>query len=251
MWTVVVNVLLANEAYTHKNWFYKDIFVNYSFVYYLLSGNAYYKDSNGIFSLKEGHLYVFPARQKFTLFDNPQNKLYHTYIHAVTLPTIDQFTEIKVEKNSILADSLALLRKYITCENYKIISSILDLVLSIALSDNKKRDSIAYQIKKYIDGNINTKITLDSLSSNLAYSKGHLNRVFHKEYNVSPITYYNNKRLELSIKYLLEKKSTQEICVLTNFASPSAYNKAFKIKYGLPPERYIETILKVKNTPKA
>ncbi len=199
-----------------------------------------------IISLKEGYLYIFPARQKFTLFDNPNNKLYHTYIHAVTLPAINKFYEIKVEENSILADSISLLRKYITCNDYKIIGSILDLVLSNALADNKPHDSIAYKTKKYIDENINTKITLDSLSNNLAYSKGHLNRVFHKEYNMSPITYYNSQRLELSIKYLLEKKSAREICALINFASPAAYNKAFKIKYGLPPERYVETILKKK-----
>jgi len=67
---------------------------------------------------------------------------------------------------------------------------------------------------------------------------------FNKEFNMSPITYYNNQRLELSIKYLLEKKNAREICALINFASPAAFNKAFKIKYGLPPERYVETILK-------
>jgi len=241
---MVVNILLANEAYTHKNWFYKDIFVNYSMVYYVLSGNAYYKDENGTFSLKANHLYIFPARKKFSLYDNPNNKMFHTYIHATTLPLINKFHEIKVDENTILSDAIALLRKYVNTSNKKVITSILDLVLTNALSIDKQSDSIAYKIKKYIDENINSKITLDLISSRLAYSKGHINRIFNKEFNMSPITYYNNQRLELSIKYLLEKKNAREICALINFASPAAFNKAFKIKYGLPPERYVETILK-------
>lgn len=241
---MVVNILLANEAYTHKNWFYKDIFVNYSMIYYVLSGNAYYKDENGTFTLKAGHLYIFPARKKFTLYDNPNNKLFHTYIHATTLPLINKFYEVKIEENTILSDSIALLRKYINNANKKVIASILDLVLTNALIANKQTDSIPSRIKKYIDENINSKLTLEIISSHLAYSKGHINRVFNKEYNMSPITYYNNQRLELSIKYLLEKRSAKEICSLINFASPAAFNKAFKIKYGLPPERYVETILK-------
>jgi AraC-like DNA-binding protein len=241
---MVVNILLSNESYTHKNWFYKDIFVNYSMVYYVLSGNAYYKDENGTFRLKANHLYIFPARKKFSLYDNPNNKLFHTYIHATTLPIISKFYEIKVEENTILSDSIALLRKYIKSTNKKVITSILDLVLTNALANNKQNDSIAYKIKKYIDENINSKITLDLISYHLAYSKGHINRIFNKEFNMSPIVYYNNQRLELSIKYLLEKRNAKEICTLINFASPAAFNKAFKIKYGLPPERYVETILK-------
>ena len=109
---------------------------------------------------------------------------------------------------------------------------------------SEQQNQTFYRIIKYIDENINSKITLDLISSRLAYSKGHINRIFNKEFNMSPITYYNNQRLELSIKYLLEKKNAREICALINFASPAAFNKAFKIKYGLPPERYVETILK-------
>lgn len=245
---MVVNVLIASEGYTHKNWFYKDLFLNYSMFYYVVSGTAYYQDKNGTIRLKPGHLYIFPTRQTFTLYDDPNNQLYHTFIHAITLPVVNKLHEIKVEEKTILSDSIALLRKYIFSGNFHIVGSILDLILSNVFDQEQSSISIAYKTKTYIDEHLNAKVTLESLSHDLAYSKGHLNRVFQKAYNMSPITYYNNQRLELSIKYLLEKKSSKDISLLINYASPAAYCKAFKTKYGLPPEKYIETILKNSET---
>lgn len=241
---MVVNLLVANEGYTHKNWFYKDLYLNYSMFYYIVSGTAYYQDKNGTIRLKPGHLYIFPTKQPFTLYDDPNNQLYHTFLHAITLPAIIKLHEINVEESDILSDAVKLLRKYITTHNVSVISSILDLILSNVFDEDAEIAPIALQVKKYINEHIYEKITLDTLSNNLSYSKGHLNRVFQNEYNMSPITYYNNQRLEISIKHLLEKKTSKDISYLINYASPAAYCKAFKSKYGLPPEKYLETILK-------
>lgn len=241
---MVVNTLVAHEGYTHKNWFYKDLFLNYSMFYYIVSGTAYYQDKHGTIRLKPGHLYIFPTRQTFTLYDDPNNQLYHTFVHAMTLPLITKLHEINVEETPILSDAIKLLRKYIFSDNKHLVGSIVDLILSVVFDDEQGVAPIALQTKKYIDEHLHEKITLDSLSDNLAYSKGHLNRVFQKEYNMSPITYYNDQRLELSIKYLLEQKSSKDISILINYASPAAYCKAFKNKYGLPPETYVETFLK-------
>ena len=242
---MIVNLLVANEGFTHQNWFYKDLYLNYSMVYYVVSGTAFYQDKHGTIKLKPGHLYITPTKQTFTLYDDPNNQLYHTFLHAVTLPVITKLHEVNVEESDILSDAIKLLRKYIVTHDVPVIVSILELIISNVLDKNVDTAPIALKTKQYIDEHIYEKITLDTLSDNLAYSKGHLNRVFQSEYNMSPITYYNDQRLEQSIKHLLEKKSSNDISILFNYASPAAYCKAFKGKYGLPPQKYIETILKI------
>ena len=241
---MVVDLLIANEGYTHKNWFYKDLYLNCSMFYYIISGTAYYQDKHGTILLKPGHLYIFPTRQTFTLYDDPNNQLYHTFLHAITLPAITTLHEICVEEQSFLYDSIKLLRKSIPLGNKKVIISVLDMILTSIFDNDSTITPIASQTKDYIDTHLHDKITMDLLSNKLAYSKGHLNRVFQWEYNMSPIAYYNSQRLELSIKYLLEDKSSKNISLLLNYASPAAYCKAFKAKYGLPPEKYVEPMLK-------
>lgn len=238
----VLNISKAGECYTHKNWFYKNLYLNCSIIYYIIDGNAYYKDENGTILFKKNHLYILPAKKNFTLYDDPKNQLLHTFIHATTLPTVNSLVEINVENNSVLQDILSLLRKYVNSNDYTLITNILNLLLSTVFSENKSEISTAFVIKNYIDNHLKDKITLNVLCADLAYSKSNLNRIFKKQYKVSPIKYYNDKRLTLSAKYLAEGKRSKDISVMLNYSTPSAFCNAFKMKYGLSPEKYIETL---------
>ena len=130
-----INISLASEGYTHKNWFYKNIFINFSMIYYIIDGTAYYSDENGTILLKKNHLYIFPARKMFTLYDDPQNQLYHTFIHAITLPSVNSLVEVNVQDDSFLRDTIALLRKYLNSFNKQFVSNILDLILAYVFAD--------------------------------------------------------------------------------------------------------------------
>ena len=90
---IIQNLIMTNESYTHNNWFYKDVCVGFSRLYYILDGDAYYEENGRKNLLKKGHIYLTPVKKPFTLSENPQNKLLHTYAHITTLPTVKQFTE--------------------------------------------------------------------------------------------------------------------------------------------------------------
>lgn len=244
----IVNISRADEGYTHKNWFYKNIFVNFSMIYYIIDGTAYFNDENGTKLLKKNHLYIFPVKKTFTLYDDPNNQLYHTFIHATSVPSVNSLVEVDVENDSFLKDTTSILRKYIGSVNNLIIKNTLNLIMSYIFSENpteaQPKNNIAFELKNYIDENIENKINLENLNKKFAYSKSHINRIFKKNFNKSPIEYYNDKRLELSIKYLLENKSSKDISLMLNYSTPAAYSNAFKMKYALSPSRYIETIQK-------
>ena len=238
----LLNISLVNEGYTHKNWFYKNIYVNFSMIYYVIDGVAYYEDEGGVLPLKKNHLYIMPVRKKFTLYDDPKNRLLHTYIHATTLPAVSSIIEVEPQESPFITDAIALLRKYIHSDK-EYVCRALELLLSCVQSENKliknhPRSADAQRIQEYIDGSIMRRITLGELSAKFAYSKTHLNRIFRAVYGTSPIGYYNAKRLELSLEYLEKGISSKDVSVLLGYATPAAFCNAFKIKYGLSPNRY-------------
>ena len=243
---ITLNVSRAGEGYTHKNWFYKNIYVNFSMIYLVIDGAAFYNDENGTVPLKKNHLYIFPVRKKFTLYDDPSDQLFHTYIHACTFPEVTSLVEINLCGNSFLSDAAALLRKYISCSDKRLIADIINLILARIFAEvppDNETENIAARIKKFIDDNAGNKLNLKDISTRFAYSKAHINRVFKKEYGAAPMEYYNGRRLELSVKYLAEGKRCKDISNLLHFSTPAAFCNAFKLKYGLPPGEYAETVV--------
>ena len=103
---------MANESYTHDNWIQKDVYVGFSRLYYIIDGEAYYEEGGKQVRLKHHHLYLTPVKTCFTLRENPKDKLLHTYVHVNTLPTVKELIEVEVKDGSLLADAVALWRKY-------------------------------------------------------------------------------------------------------------------------------------------
>ena len=99
---IIKNVLQSSESYTHDNWIYKDVNVGFSRLYYIIDGEAYYEENGKKYRLKKGYVYLTPVKKCFTLYDNPKDKLFHTYSHIVTYPQVNEFTEIEVKKNTPL-----------------------------------------------------------------------------------------------------------------------------------------------------
>jgi AraC-like DNA-binding protein len=240
MWTVSLEEF--NEGYTHENWLYKNIYTNYSRIYYIIDGQGFCRFQGRTFLLKKNHLYFFPARTYFDLFENIEDKLLHTYIHVCTNPAIDTVVECDVESDAFLKDGVSLLRKYIHAQDYKIISGIVDMILSYVFSQTHEQNPIAVKTKNYIDAHLTQEVTLEQLCEHSNYSKSQLNRLFLNAYKTTPMKYYNDKRLETAVKLLHEGKKVETVCELLQFASPPAFCKAFKQKYGLSPKKYIATV---------
>ena len=127
---IIKNLLLSNESYTHKNWEYSDVYVDFSRLYYIIDGEAYYREGGDVRRFKKGHLYLTPIRKSFDLYENPDDKLLHTYSHIVTMPPVSEFTEIEVIPDTPLYDAVSLWRKYIRSEDSELLANIIALVLA-------------------------------------------------------------------------------------------------------------------------
>ncbi|WP_199615244.1 bifunctional transcriptional activator/DNA repair enzyme AdaA [Paenibacillus alkalitolerans] len=104
-------------------------------------------------------------------------------------------------------------------------------------------EQLAMTVKKFIDRNYTEKITLQSLASRTFVSPFHLQRVFSKVMNVSPVQYVTEVRLQAA-KYLLAHTTLpiRQIAQQTGFRTGPRLSAVFGKKLGVPPAEFRENI---------
>jgi AraC-like DNA-binding protein/mannose-6-phosphate isomerase-like protein (cupin superfamily) len=241
----VLYTTLANESLTFNNWIYEEVNVNFSRMYYILDGEAYVIFNNQKMRLKKDHVYFFPAKQEYTIYDNPNCQLLHTYVHIITQPKITTLLEIEVEKDPFLQEGIKLLRKYIHDKHTLRITAIAKMIVSYVFDQRESNTAIAEDIKAFILANLTEPFSIEKICQRFNYSKMHINRIFQNAFNLPPYEYYLRQRLELGLKLLSEGESVKEVSYRLNYTSPSSFIKAFEKNFGASPSNYI-SILKIK-----
>ena len=239
---IIKQLLLASESYTHKNWEFHNVNVRFSRLYYIIDGEAYYKENGHTVRFKKGHLYLTPVNTPFDLYENADDKLLHTYVHIITLPEVSRFTEIEVRDNTPLADAVSLWRKYARSEDYALITNVIQFLLSQISGRFLSESTVAERIKQYLDkleGNaLNTKV----MSHALGYSREHITRAFSSMYKVTPTRYFNARRMNAAVEKLYRGETIQSVAEQLNYATSSAFSKAFKNHFGSSPHKYVNAL---------
>ena len=239
---IIKQLLLASESYTHKNWEFHNVNVRFSRLYYIIDGEAYYKENGHSVRFKKGHLYLTPVNTPFDLYENADDKLLHTYVHIITLPEVSRFTEIEVKDNTPLSDAVSLWRKYARSENYELISNIIAFLLS-QISDNFPIEStVAERIKQYLDDLEDNELNTKAMSHTLGYSREHITRAFSSMYKVTPMRYFNARRMNAAVEKLYRGETVQSVAEQLNYATAAAFSKAFKNHFGSSPVRYVNAL---------
>ena len=238
---MVQNVFHANESYTHDNWVYKDVSVGFSRIYYVIDGEAYYEEKGKKIRLKKGYLYLTPVDRCHTFYDNPNDKLLHTYSHINTVPAICELIEIKVEEGTVLGDAVALWRKHIRTENWETLIPIVQLILSSLEERTAFTNTIAERTRCYINRMQDFSLRMDDLSRALGYSREHITRSFIAAYGVTPVEYFTQRRMNAALEWLAGNAKLYEIACLLGYSSAYSFSKAFKKHFGISPEKYRQT----------
>lgn len=239
---ILQNILHASESYTHSNWLYRDVNVGFSRMYYIIDGEAYYEENGKRMRFKHNHLYLTPVKKPFTLSENPQNKLFHTYVHITTLPIVDHLIEIPVLPGTPLADGIALWRKYAVGSDTELLSAILQLVLSLVDQQSQTGESVESLTKAYLDNLSGFRFQMDELCQTLGYTREYITRRFTAAYHVTPKQYFNRWRMEIALEQLRRGVRVNAVSEAMGFSTPYAFSKAFKQHFGLSPERYLQTL---------
>lgn len=118
--------------------------------------------------------------------------------------------------------------------------SLLLRELSFHEEQPKTEDSsIAWEVQKHLNANLEHTVSLDELSELIHVSKYYLCRQFKKVFGVSPMQYHLDSRIEHA-KYLLSYTSCSigEIAERVGFQNIYSFSRAFKKKEHIPPSVY-------------
>ena len=239
---LIQNILLASESYTFDNWVFRDICVGFSRLYYIIDGTGYYEENGQRIRLKKNHIYLTPVKTCFSLYDDPKDKLLHTYCHVITLPAVNHLIEIEVMKNSPLEDAVSLWRKYIHTKDTQLLSDVIQLLLSLIDRHSHHETPIAKQTKTYLDSIRNGVPNMEQLCRQLGYTREHITRCFASAYRVTPMQYLHIRRMNLALQRLIDGEGVGEVALALGYATPYAFSKAFKNHFGQSPKYYIQAL---------
>lgn len=222
---------------------------------YVISGGGIVTVNGTTNYPSEGDLYILPKGTDHdyrSLPDNPFEKIWfnisgslcdeliHVYGIAGTLvvkcgnvyPLFREFLDVCENKE------LSLNEIYSRCSLvfHKLIIRISE---NITFHKNGNFNSIAADIKSYIDRNIYEKLSIDSVSKYIGLSASQLSRVFKKAYDITPYEYILTRKIETA-KLLLKNSSltVKEIAYRLNFADEHYFSNIFLQKTGVRPKKF-------------
>jgi AraC-like DNA-binding protein len=97
----------------------------------------------------------------------------------------------------------------------------------------------AHKVKEYIDKNIYERFTMDDIAKIACLSHSQVNRIYKKEYGITPYDYILTKKIETA-KLLLRNTniSIKTIAHKLSFLDEHYFSKIFKAKTGVSPRDY-------------
>lgn len=113
------------------------------------------------------------------------------------------------------------------------------MIIQIRNSISNNKTTLAEQIRKYLDANIEKKVTMDELSSVFSYSKNQLTRIFKEAYGLTPYHYYLERKIDVAKLYLSNtRKPVSEISRILVFSDQNYFSSEFKRITSLSPSEY-------------
>lgn len=176
------------------------------------------------------------------LDSNIHQKLLDEYLNQSRLIKVNQFEAMEIRQ---------LLRKMLYQQTFgNPINSmgiqvyLLEILylLCYSLQETKITDADtlrADRLKKYIDTNYFNVMNAADISSKLGVSTRHVNTIFKEQYNMTPLQYLNEVRLETAKQLLLETdKDIISICFEVGFESLSTFYRTFNNYAHISPNKY-------------
>lgn len=105
---------------------------------------------------------------------------------------------------------------------------------------NEIQQSVLHELVRWIKNNLEKKLTMHALSLFSGYSEWHLFRLFRHYFNMSPMEYIRQQRMQLCLNLLQMQPAFRivDICIMAGYEDISAFNRTFKRYYTVTPSQY-------------
>lgn len=98
---------------------------------------------------------------------------------------------------------------------------------------------VLQQTVRFMENQTYSSLSLEQISAYAGMDKYHFSHMFKKWYGISPMQYYNGKKMEKACSLLLETDlSVDEIAEQLGYLDTGYFRKAFKNYFGITPTSY-------------
>lgn len=104
------------------------------------------------------------------------------------------------------------------------------------LCGERSGGSLAHRIRRFINSNYSSPLTLADIASEFGYTEDYVTRIFKKEFNCTPHKHLSSTRLEHALRLLRSTDLPAErVSEAVGYSDFSTFWRAFKQKYSLSP----------------
>lgn len=134
------------------------------------------------------------------------------------------------------------------CDVSEICRSMISFMTNITFFVHKKKTEqrYSYPVKsaiEYIYVHLHERITVKAAAEACAVTPAYLSSVFSKETGQSISAYISDQKLEYARNLIASRTgSTKDLGTLLGFCSQSYFIKCFKVKYGMTPKQFRDTL---------
>lgn len=276
------NFILLNVGYAYHDadWNWKNVHSPFARIHYVRNGRAKIVRKEGVFELKQDHLYLTPSYIKHSYECDGQLELYYIHIYedqgkrlsifdAIDFPVeivaspldkelierlicINQGRELQYydpgfyDNSRTVAYNMAIQQNTplaFELETEGIIKQIFSRFLSHAIYKEENIEKRVLKSLHYIHKNIDKPIEIESLADMCCLTKDHFIRLFKKEMNCTPGNYINQKKIETAqLRIIINNVSVKDIAYGLGFENISYFSRLFMKITGCRPGEYKKRI---------
>ena len=236
------------EPQTHDG--YEMIYLKNGDLTYLVDGKSYRVKKNSLIFTRPGkrHIVLFNSSEVYDRYDIiiDENQLMSAFKELIP----DSIDVLKLGDYQHISELFSKMDNYFNHfdnDTYKklLINLSNEILCNIAIISEKKEapvptsgfteNPIITAAIEYIDRNIDTIFSLDTLANELFISKSYLHQLFCEHLKISPQKYISGKRLMLLQKEIRSGKKPTEAYIKYGFSDYSTFYRAYKKHFGYPP----------------
>jgi len=228
----------------------RHFFYDYYVFEYVISGKGYIEYEDKKVLVKEGDFYFLNKLCRHIYYSDKKDPFKKIFIVAKgtyidSLITAFKINEPVIVKQANVEHIIRKIHEIIQKEkiDYHAISfNILELFYAFEkdlFHTNKQAMQLPEMIRKYLDTNITQKLTLEKVSKELNISVPHIERVFKKRFNITPLNYFMQQKTKFACALLVNTSySVTAIAEQSGFFDPKYMAKCIKKETGLTPMEY-------------
>lgn len=255
LYVVELSELLFSKKYTWEN----PTPIKHHLLLYCIKGESTLKLAKETVHLKQEQFCIIPKGFTFQLkignveptifmtcqFDGSKSNILEQEFGVVRdlVPSINN----RIANRRILFDEIFnnLTRGYINFNTHYINFTFSHLLATFVFASKTSEDiqveesPVTQQTIRFMEQNLNKKLTLKDISEEVGYSITYLSTIFKKETNYSPLSYFSHLKITQACEYLDHTKlKIKEVAFILGYSDPYYFSKDFQKKMGISPRAY-------------